>query len=312
MALSIQQAISNLVNSDEPLLNSRLADLSNLNPGKLRLVEGAWLKVEPKRRQQIMHRLVELAEDNPELNFDSVFKRRLGDEDAEVRRLAIEGLWENEEPSLLEPLIRLLHQDSSEQVQAAATTALGKFAILAEHEKLRSCHASRICQALLSVIDDTTKPVEIKRRALEAASPLNLPEVKEAIIQAYQSHNPRLKISSVYAMGKSYDDSWLPMIVNELASADAEMRYEAVMACGELEEEAAVPSLVKLIDDPDAEVQLATIQALGKIGGSQAKRCLKKCLGSSEEEIRQAAEESLYELESAEDPLSFRTWTIKE
>jgi len=270
------------------------------------LLERVWAAIEPKRRQQIVHRLVELAEDNFELNFDSIFKNCLKDQDAEVRSKAIEGLWESEETSLINPLINLLEQDSSEKVQATAATALGKFAMLAEHKKLRSSHTSKVCQALLTVIGDKSKPIEVRRRALEAAAPLSLPQVKGAIIEAYQSHNSKLRISSIYAMGKNCDHSWLPILLKELANADAEIRYEAVGACSELGEEEAIPHLIELIDDPDADAQMAAIQALGKIGGSEAKKCLEQCLDNPSEVVQRAVEQALDELEATEDPFSLR------
>ncbi len=305
MALPIEETIVELGNSDKPLLNSILTELSNLSSEELEFFKRAWAAIEPERRRQITHRLVELVEDNLELNFDSIFKHCLKDQDAEVRSKAIEGLWENEEASLISPLIDLLEQDSLEAVQAAAAIALGKFAMLAEHQKLRSCHLFKIQEALLGVISDKNKSVEVKRRALEAAAPLNLPPVKTAIMEAYQSHNSRLRISSIYAMGKNCDPSWLPVLLKELASADDEVRYEAAGACGELEEEAAVPHLIMLIDDPDADVQMAAIQALGKIGGTKAKECLEQCLDNISKAVRQAAEQALKKLEAEEAPLSF-------
>ena len=306
MSLPIEETIAHLGNSAKPLRSSRLIELSNLNSEELGLLEQAWAAIEPKRRRQIVYRLIELAEDNFELDFDNIFRNCLKDQDAEVRCKAIEGLWENEEPPLINPLINLLKHDSSEKVQAAAATALGKFAMLAEHEKLRSCHKSKICQALLAVIDDQGKPVEVRRRALEAASPLSFPQVNRAIMEAYQSHNPKFKVSAIYAMGRNCDPSWLPILLKELAGADAEMRYEAVVACGELGEEEAVPHLVELINDPDTDVWRVAIQALGEIGGSEAKSCLEECLNSPSGLIRQAAEQALCALETWEDPLSFR------
>ncbi len=306
MSSPIEETIADLGNSSQSLLNSKLIDLSNLNSEELTVFEQAWAAMEPKRRRQIVYRLVELAEDNLELNFDSILRGCLKDQDAEVRCKAIEGLWENDEPSLINPLIHLLEQDSSEKVQAAAATALGKFAMLAEHEKLRSCHTSRLCHALLTTIDDNSKPVEVRRRALEATAPLSLPQVKEAIMNAYQSHNSKLRISAIYAMGRNCDCSWLPTLLKELASADAEIRYEAVRACSELGEAEAAPHLIELIKDPDTDVQLAAIQALGKIGGTEAKEHLQHCLNNSSEAIHQAAEQALQELEAGEDPLSFR------
>jgi len=306
MSLSIEKTIAALADSDQPLLNSRLIELSNLNPEELRFFEQAWAAIEPKRRRQIVHRLVELSEDNLELNFDNIFKSCLKDQDVEVRSKAIEGLWENEEASLINPLVNLLEQDSSEKVQATAATALGKFAMLAEHKKLRSCHTSKICQALLTTIDDKGKPIEVRRRALEAAAPLSLPQVRKAIMEAHQGHNSKLRISAIYAMGKNCNYSWLPLLLKELASADAEIRYEAVGACGELGEEEVVPYLIELFNDPDIDVQLAAIQALGKMGSSGVKECLEQYLNNSSEVIHQVAEQALHELETEEDPFSFR------
>lgn len=302
--MSIKKTIADIADSANPLRSSMLIELSGLNSAELAWLEQAWTAINPKRRCQIVSRLVELAEDNVELDFDGVFKCCLKDQDAAVRCKAIEGMWESEEPSLINYLADMLEHDSSEKVRAAAVAAMGKFAMLAEHEKLRSSYKSRIFQALLAVVDDESQDIEIRRRALEAVSPLNFPQVHKAIEEGYQSDNPELRVSAIYAMGRNCDSSWLPILLRELVSASAEMRYEAAVACGELGEEEAVPRLIELINDPDSNVQLAAIQALGKIGGSEAKGWLQECLNSSIELIRQAAEQALYELEVMEDPLS--------
>ena len=306
MSLPIEETIAELVNSEQPLRNSRLVDLSNLNSEELGLWERAWVNIEPKRRRQIIYRLVELAEDNFELDFESIFRNCLKDQDAEVRGKAIAGLWESEDTSLIRPFINLLEQDSSVNVQAVAATALGKFTMLAELGKLRSGHTSKVCQALLGVINNKNRFVEVRRRALEAAAPLSLPQVEKAIGEAYQSHNRQLEISAIYAMGKNGNRSWLPILLRKLSSADVEIRYEAAGACGELGEEETVPYLIELIGDPDVDVRVAALQALGKISGSEAKKCLQQCLNNPSEVIRQTAEQSLYELEAEESSFTFR------
>ncbi|MFC1954903.1 HEAT repeat domain-containing protein, partial [Chloroflexota bacterium] len=113
-------------------------------------------------------------------------------------------------------------------------------------------------------------------------------------------------ISSIYAMGKNCDPSWVPIVLKELNNPDAEVRYEAAGACGELEEEEAVTGLKKLIDDFDVDVQMAAIQALGEIGNTEAKECLNQCLENENEVVSQMAEQVLKEMQSKEDPLSFR------
>jgi hypothetical protein len=208
MPAPIEPTLDHLTNSGEPLVSSTLADLSNLIPEEMKLFEQAWVVIEPERQRQIMYWLVELAEDDVKLDFDSIFKSCLNDQDAEVRSKAIEGLCESEDTSLIKPLINLLEQDSSEKVQAVAATVLGKFVMLVELEKLRSNYKFKIEHVLLSVTNDRSRPIEVRRCALEAVAPLSLPEVKRAIIEAYQSHNPKLKISAIYAMGKNCDPSW--------------------------------------------------------------------------------------------------------
>jgi len=42
MLLSIEETITDLANNDKPLLNSRLIDLSSLNPEELRILKQAW------------------------------------------------------------------------------------------------------------------------------------------------------------------------------------------------------------------------------------------------------------------------------
>ena len=306
----IEATLDHLANTDEPLVSSKLTDLSKLSPEEVKLFEQAWAAIEPERQRQIMYRLVELAEDDAKLDFDSIFRSCLNDQDAEVRSKAIEGLWESEDTSLINPLINLLEQDSSEKVQAVAATALGKFVMLVELKKLRSCYKFKIEHVLLSVTNDRSRPVEVRRRALEAVAPLSLPRVKRAIIEAYQSHEPKLKISAIYAMGKNCDPSWLAILLRELANTNTEIRYEACVACGELGEEGAVPYLIELVNDSDTEVQLAAIRALGKIGGTEAEECLKRCLNDSSELVQQAAEKALNELGVEEDTFSpkFKTF----
>ncbi len=304
-SLPTKTIITELADSDQPLLGSNLAALSSPNPAELRLLARAWAAIETERRRQIVNRMVSLAEDNVALNFDDIFKLCLRDKDAAVRSQAIEGLWENEDVSLIDPLVDLLEHDSTETVRAAAARGLGKFAALAECRKLRPTPATRVLQALLATINDDHRPGEVRRRALEAIAPFSQPQVKQAILGFHRSQNPKLQASAIYAMGRTCDTSWLPLLLKEMAHNNAEIRYEAATACGELGEEAAVPHLTRLTDDPDLDVRLAAIQAMGKIGGGAAKESLKKQLEDTSLAVQQAAEQALSEMEAMANPLSF-------
>jgi HEAT repeat protein len=300
---NVREIINTLVNTEQSIQSAMLADLSNIDSSDLSFFSQIWVTISADRRRKIISRLVDLAEDNFELNFDSIFKHCLKDPDAEVRTKAIEGLWENEETTLITPFIRMLNEDSSETVQAAAAKALSKYAMLAELKKLGPNSSSRVSQALLAILADKSKPIEVWRRALEAAAPLSLPEVKNNINDAYKSSNPKVKNSAIFAMGKNCDTAWVPLLIKELTSPDINARYEAAGACGELCDEEAVPHLIKLTQDKDIEVQQAAILALGKIGGNKAKSHLLKCKNSPDEITSEAAEQALKQIEAEQDSL---------
>jgi HEAT repeat protein len=296
-----KEVIDNLADQDKPLVNAELADLSNLSADELKLLSGVWSGIDVNRRRLIINRLVELTEENFEFNFDSIFKNCLKDTDAEIRTKGIEGLWENQEFILITPFIKMLNEDSSELVQAAAAKALSKYAMLAELKKLGASSSSRVSQALLAILSDKSKPREVWRRALEAAAPLSIPEVRRAIDEAYKSSDPKLRNSAIYAMGRNCNSAWIPILIKEMQNPHADVRYEAAGACGEICDEETVPYLIKLTRDEDPEVQRAAITSLGKIGGSKAKQHLMKCLTSADEILSESAEQALKQIDSEED-----------
>ncbi|UCB42554.1 MAG: HEAT repeat domain-containing protein [Dehalococcoidales bacterium] len=301
--MSVEEAIAKLKDTD--LSDSSLTELSGLDTQQMALFKQTWSTIETEQQRQIADHLVRLADENIELSFDSIFKNLLRDPSAEIRSQAIEGLWECEEPSLVLLLISLLEEDDSVKVQSEAAVALGRFAMLAACGKLGEDDANRIGQALLSTINDKTSPVDIRCFALEAAAPLPLPGVSKAIKENYHSSDDRLSLSSIRAMGTNCDPSWLPTLLSELESADAERRRAAATALGELEEELAVPQLAELLYDPDIDVQMASIEALGEIGGAEAKEYLELCLQDADEDISLAAEEALIDMKDEEDLESF-------
>jgi HEAT repeat protein len=139
--------------------------------------------------------------------------------------------------------------------------------------------------------------IDVRRRALEAISNCSRPEVAELIEDAYKDKDTRMMSSAVYAMGRSCDERWEPIIMKELRNSDSGMRYEAARAAGELEIEAAIPLLGKLLDEPDREIIEAAITALGEIGGGEAQRLLKMIADVAEkdgdDELTEAIEEAL-------------------
>lgn len=299
-----QKSLEELARESRNLSSVRLAALSDLAAQDLARLQELWQGIPVGRRRKVLARLTELAEDNLELNFDAIFRHSLDDPDAEVRVLAIEGLAESEEPSLVDALLWRLQNDDAVKVRAAAAQALGRFALLAELNKLRPHYARRIEKGLLDILSDSGQPLEVRRRGLEAIAPFNQPGVTQLIHDAYHSQESGIRVSALYAMGRNCDPRWLPILIRELSSPDPEMRYEATIACGEMGEAEAVPHLAGVLRDDDAQVQEAAIQSLGKIGGNEARRLLHRLLASDELRLAAAAREALEEAEVAEDPFS--------
>ncbi|HIE17620.1 MAG TPA: phycocyanin alpha phycocyanobilin lyase [Dehalococcoidia bacterium] len=298
------QRIAQVFDSSRPLLSSELVFLSDLSPDELKFFKDIWAGADISRRYQVISQLVHLSEVDFKLDFSRIFIACQHDADERVRIQAITGLEIEENYVPIAPLIQTLREDSSAKVRAAAATALGKFAMLAEQGKLPAHYKDEIYAALLEVLDNSTESSEVKRRALEAISPFSLPRVKELIEQAYHTEDVKLKASAIYAMGRNCNPVWLNALLSELNNNEAEIRYEAAHACGELGAEEAVPHLLKLTGDEDAQVQEAAIKALGEIGGEHAKQALNKLAKSRRGRVRQAAESALKELQFCQDPLS--------
>ena len=291
--MSLEHYLEELRHDSQPLKHSSLIVLSGLSGIELDVFKRHWGILSAERRRQVLERMVELAEDNLELDFNATFRVCLRDPDPDVREHAIAGLWECDDRSLILPLINLLRWDELERVRAAAAVALGKFAALAVEEKLLPRDVQRVLDALLEVVDGASEPLEVQRRAIEAVARFPLERVTQIIQRAYESDDPLQRRSAIHAMGKSCDFAWLPTILSELESSDATMRYEVASACGEIGEQSAIPHLAQLLSDDDQQVQLAAIQALGLIGGRNTRRLLQGYLKVADEALVEAMEEAL-------------------
>ena len=245
-----------------------------------------------------MQNLVEIAEANFEVDFDPIFLLCLGDEDAQIRALAIKSLWEYEHPNLIAPLIHLLKADPETSVREASASTLGKFIYLRELEEIDPNEASLAEEALLETIYLATEDINVRRRAVEAVSFSSDPRIPPVIESAYYHENEKMQVSAIFAMGRNADLVWLPRVMDELDNPSTEIRFEAVRACGELEAKDSVEKLVLLIDedDEDIEVKEMAIWSLGHIGGKIAREVLEACLEHESDALAIAAEDALEEL----------------
>ncbi|MBF8267550.1 MAG: lyase domain protein repeat-containing protein, partial [Dehalococcoidia bacterium] len=117
--MTLEQYLNILADKDQPLRHADLLHLSGMTPEEMGLLRRGWQNIDAERRRAILERLVEMAEDNLEADFNDLFRFCLVDENTEVRAKAVEGLWECDDRTLLTPLATLLRKDPAEKVRAA-------------------------------------------------------------------------------------------------------------------------------------------------------------------------------------------------
>ena len=281
-----------------------LYHLSDLDNRDVVRVRRAWRVLPTELRQEMIARLVELAEADFEVNFGALFRLGLEDEDATVRTVSVEGLWEDEDVCLIPILAARLLEDENLDVRTAAAISLGRFILMGELEKIRPEPSKTAYQALLTACQNVDEHMEVRRRALESLAYLSDETVAALIREAYDAQDVQVRVSAVFAMGRTADAAWANYVRHELFRPEPELRYEAARACGELQLREAVPELEELADDADPEVQEAALWALGQIGGDRARQILERYRLAKDEAIQAAAEAALDELEFLHGDLS--------
>jgi HEAT repeat protein len=288
-----EQALDMIQEVTSDLSFSSLYGLSDLGQEERERLVEVWSHVELPQRRRIVQALIEITDASFLVDFGALFRLCLVDEDAEVRALAVHGLWEDHDWNLASTLIRLLREDPVPEVRATAAAGLSDFVLQGELQDRAQARAARVRDALLDALDPVREPLEVRRRALESLAYASDSRVTALIGAAYDDDECAMRVSALFAMGRSADPVWAPMVLQELDNSEAEIRYEATRACGELQLAQAVPPLEALTQDPDREVKETAIWALGQIGGPEARRVLEACYEYGDESIREAVEEAL-------------------
>ncbi len=310
--VEFEELLERILSNTGAIPFSQLYALSDLSRERLPAFVEAWETLDAADRRRLIHALVELAEASFQVNYDAIFRHTMSDPDPEVRAAAIDGLWENEEIPLIGRFITALRSDPEPQVRAAAATALGRFVLAGELERIDPAIQNRIMTELLTIIHLDGESLEVRRRALESAGYSCTPDTIEALDVAYYEGDEALRLSAVVAMGRSCDRRWQDLILAELESSSPAMRYEAALAAGELMLRPAVPILARLMQDHDSQVRDATIWALGQIGGPQSKRLLVEAYEGADEDTRAVLEEALAEHALSEGKIEFPLYAIED
>jgi len=280
-----------------PISAETVYGLSALDRERLAQLEQHWTSLSPARRRQLLQLLNDSSEANFEMDFRDINHFALKDPDSEVRQYAIEGLWEDESLLLMHKLIQAANHDPSVNVRCAAVTELGRFLLLGEYGDIPAAQAAQAREPVLNALHVDEEP-ELRRRALEAIANSSHEGVRAMIDEFYNHEDLRMRMSAVFAMGRTCDQDWAPEILQELQSQIPEMRFEAARAAGHTELAEAIPYLLRVIDETDdVEILEISIWALGEIGGDRARKALTEIVAHAEaqgdDQVYDAAREAL-------------------
>lgn len=302
----LQAALDKIGDHNQPVPLGELKALSDLDEDGVDLLSAEWPGIEPSHRRSIAQAMQELGEASLDLDFREAFVSFLGDEDPQVRIAAIKGLWEDTRRSTMRKLLAAMAGDADDGARETAATTLGVWAQKIAEGSLDQRASAEVQQALFATYRDAKAPLAVRRRALESLGYLgDQPEAAAAIEEAHRHPDEAWQQSAVFAMGRSVQARWRPLIKQALGHESPAMRYEAARAVGELADQGRplLQLLAPLTADRDTEVALAAIWALGQVGGAPARRMLEGLVREAEGARQETAEAALSELKFYADPM---------
>jgi HEAT repeat protein len=246
----------------------------------------------------------------------STFQEFLTDPAPQVRILAIQGLWDYPAPDLIDPLIDLARRDPDQQVRNRAITTLGRYvyegemadygfdwgemeAIIREDELPEESYR-RVVDFLVDIARDPSALLDARRFSIEALGFSSEPEIADLVDKAYHDPQVEMKISALFAMGRSGLERWEHYILAELDSSTPQVQLEAVRAAGEMFLEEATPALLTLAESAtDQSLRHEAIWALGHMTSPEVWQFLDDLNNDpiEDKKTRQIAEAALDEYE---------------
>jgi HEAT repeat protein len=300
--MGLDEFLNQLPEDDDASINyASLPELSKLTGPEADEFGQLWLEWTPERVLEIVDRMVALCDEQPDVEFEAIYKQAMQHASSVVRLSALKGLEESSDRALIKPLADMLTTDPSVEVRAAAAVPLTYLSAMAQAGKLGVKDEVVLTRILYDVLEDEREIQTVKLKALEAVSVFGGERLVPFIESAFALPDLSSRQSSIFAMGRTSDPRWISYVLPDLEHDDASIRYEAAMAMGELGDEEHLHALDASLDDADLTVQLAAISAVERIGGDVAKSQLEQLLVSSEPRVVELARQALQAMKDEED-----------
>lgn len=301
MTTTFKTVITALKDEGKPFPKKYLSLFSDIDPASLRQLMEAWPAIPLTRKQELLLELDLLMDEDTIVSFDDLARTLVNDPEPSVRIGAMRLLAECEDVKLVPVYQKILADDSSPDVRAAAAQALNLFVDLGELDEIPESVLQSVEGALLAA--DQDKSALVRRAALESLGYSSRQEVPALIEAAFQREDPEWQASALIAMGRSNDERWSEPVIRMMLSEERAVRLEAVKAAGELMQPAArIPLLRLLEEEEEPDVFSAAIWSLSQVGGEDVRTYLENLLDKTDddEEI-EYIEDALANLSFSED-----------
>ena len=276
--------VAMLVDDSQAIVIPSLYHLSDMPAEPFARLAKQWPTIDEIRRAQIARHMADISEENYQVDYATFTPLFLQDSHEAVRLALFDILWDNTTVSLISPIIKVMEEDPSSVVRAAAAANLGHYVLMMEWGQMPRTGEEKITTALLKQLRDDYNSLNIKRAALESIASIGTEEIHQFIKDAYTDKDTQLKLSAVFAMGRTADPRWINTIMQELDNSDPSMRVEAARAAGMIASSDPVEQLAEIAKyDDDIEVRIATVHALGQIGTTLANETLQELADEGDE-----------------------------
>lgn len=309
---SIHDLIKAMMDLEKPFPARFLYQFSDMPSEDLQLLASTWQSIPVVRRRAILQDLIELFEHDNLLMYEDIGRIALEDCDTDCQVSGISLLLEAEDPKLVPVFLKLLADgDKTEFVRAAAANALGLYVYLGELEELKPDVHHEIEDALLLAYAQDPSDL-VQRRALESLGYSSREEVVPLLRFASAKDSEEWLESALFAMGRSADNQWEPLVLEQLDHENPEVRGQAIHAAGELALNAARRRLLRQLDrEKDEYVRSELIWALSQIGGEGIEEKFEQLLAKTDDdEEADLLEEALDMLNFTNDVVNFELMEV--
>jgi len=205
----------------------------------------------------------------------------LNDKDWRVRLEAVEALGYIASKEAVEPLIKLLEEETHFLFRGKISEALGRIG------------GERAIDALITVFGDAGE--KVWEKVADAFERIGKSAVDRAI-QKLSDERIRVRIGAARALRYIRDEKAIPHLIKALNDEDGDVRSSAVYALSNIGGPKVVEPVLEAMNDKDIGVRYAVVYALGDIGGPKVVDGLLKLLNDENISIQCLAAESLGEV----------------